>query len=191
MKTKATGMAFERELVSTVVDLGRELGMTHSDVARSAWPEIDSSVVRWRQIRNVSGTGRPQNLTLDDAFRLAGAVGQTLPSLCFMVQQKLNLGLSPQKGDQKKGRLSLPFSVHGLPFVKSLCYFLQVPGQYFLGCGHSFHAIMISRPVAANHRLRVHHFGHGPQRQGHISQLSNQFRSIHQAPHAGLFASIF
>jgi hypothetical protein len=97
MKTKATGMAFERELVATIVELGKELRLTHSDVARRAWPEIDSSVVRWRQIRNVSATGKPQSLTLDDAWRLARAVGQTLPSVCFMVQERLKLGMGPKQ----------------------------------------------------------------------------------------------
>ncbi|MFA7164228.1 MAG: hypothetical protein WC124_00065 [Desulfoplanes sp.] len=84
------GYNFERCLVHTVVEIAEKKFKNHSTFARYVWSG-PSAVTRWRQIRNISGK-RPQSLTIADAFDLANAVGQELPSLCFIVDQKIKGG---------------------------------------------------------------------------------------------------
>lgn len=75
---------FERHFIDMVVKIGTSKGMNHSAVSRAAFGDTDTSVVRWRQIRNVrKATGKAQNLTIDDAVRLSRALDEEFPSLCF------------------------------------------------------------------------------------------------------------
>ncbi|NJB68515.1 hypothetical protein GGQ74_002188 [Desulfobaculum xiamenense] len=75
-------LAFTQQFLEAVESARIALGRSHSDIARAAFPEHRDPVGAYRKIRN-SG----QNLRLQDAYRLAFAVQQDFPSLCWRAMQ--------------------------------------------------------------------------------------------------------
>lgn len=83
---------FEREFVHQVCRLADERGMNHTHLAKAAFGDKSSSVVKWRHTRNPRGqTGKPQAITLSEAVHLAEAVGVDFASLAFRAQEALKL----------------------------------------------------------------------------------------------------
>lgn len=80
---------FEREYIRLVTEQAKKRGLNHSQFARLAFGTDTSPEVKWRQIRNTSKTGKPQRLSLADACRLAEALDQYFPSLCFLAWESL------------------------------------------------------------------------------------------------------
>ncbi|GAB6177495.1 hypothetical protein JCM16814_23860 [Desulfobaculum senezii] len=75
-------ISFTHAFLDAIEDARKTQGRTHSDIARSAFPDLRDPVGAYRKIRN-SG----QSLRLPDAFRLAKAVHQDFPSLCWKAMQ--------------------------------------------------------------------------------------------------------
>ncbi len=61
--------AYERAFVARCVERAQTLGLSHSELARRAWPNHGDPGRRWRTIRN--GTAR---LTMDDAISLGNVL---------------------------------------------------------------------------------------------------------------------
>lgn len=70
--------AFANAFLALVERKAKDQGLTHSALARAAFPDAQDPVGRWRKIRN-----HGQNLTVVDAWRLARAVGEDLAELVF------------------------------------------------------------------------------------------------------------
>ena len=87
----ALPVRFEREYVKLICRLAVERGLNYSQFARLAFRHDTSPEVKWRQIRNVSKTGKPQRLSLADACSMADALGQYFPALCFQAWEMLRL----------------------------------------------------------------------------------------------------
>ncbi|SKA72679.1 hypothetical protein [Desulfobaculum bizertense] len=85
-----TGLDFERKFIEVITEMVILSGMNHTDFAKKTFGETDGSVVKWRRMRNAfSATGRPQRLTVGEAWRMAEVLGKTYPELCFTVEQRL------------------------------------------------------------------------------------------------------
>ena len=68
---KCSPEEFERMFVSKVASLiDASPGLDHSKFARYVWGDRPASVSKWRRIKNASKEGKPQNLTISDAFRM-------------------------------------------------------------------------------------------------------------------------
>ena len=82
---------FERCLVETVEEISDEMGMSHVELARKAFPGAADAGRKWRQVRGTKKK-KPQRLTIDDAASLARVIGRDLPELCFTVSERLKNG---------------------------------------------------------------------------------------------------
>jgi hypothetical protein len=74
---------FTRTFLSLIIARAEALGLSHSDLARAAFPDAADPVGRWRKVRN-----QGQHLTLDDAWLLARAVGEDMAGLCWKAGQE-------------------------------------------------------------------------------------------------------
>jgi hypothetical protein len=75
-ESAAAGLA--RAFVALVIARAEALGLSHSDLARAAFPDAGDPAGRWRKVRN-----QGQHLTMADAWRLAKAVGEDVAALCW------------------------------------------------------------------------------------------------------------
>ncbi len=75
---------FVQVYLETIEVLRQKQGLSHSDIARAAFPLQQDPVGTYRKVRN-SGRG----LKLTDACRLAQAVQQDFAALCWQVSQSL------------------------------------------------------------------------------------------------------
>ncbi|XPV77717.1 MAG: hypothetical protein ACNI27_07300 [Desulfovibrio sp.] len=76
-----------RLYVEVIADLAEEQGLNHSQLAKIAFGDSQSSIVRWRKIRSSSGASKPQSLTVEDSILLADALGMDFSSLAFRVSE--------------------------------------------------------------------------------------------------------
>lgn len=70
MDTTNDPAAFVAAFLAEIERLAKEQGLTHTALARAAFPGAGDPVGRWRKIRK-----ERQNLTLVDAWRLCRVVG--------------------------------------------------------------------------------------------------------------------
>lgn len=90
---KMDGQMFERRFVETVLDIARHKGMTQQEFARATWPMRSDATATSTIIalKRHNSRGKPQNLRVADAIRMAEVVGREYPSLCFEVWENLKL----------------------------------------------------------------------------------------------------
>lgn len=70
--------AFATAFLALVERKAKNQGLTHSALARAAFPDAQDPVGRWRKIRR-----QGQHLTVVDAWRLARVVGEDFADLAF------------------------------------------------------------------------------------------------------------
>lgn len=71
----------EREFVKIIIKKCKEQGLLKGEFAALVWPYASKTVsrVKWTTVRRKAGnTGKPQILTLPDAYRMAQAVNENL-----------------------------------------------------------------------------------------------------------------
>ena len=97
---------FERCFVRVVVEtIEQTKGMNHARFARQlqehfpgfSGPDPESSVVKWRRIRNGSKDGKKQGLSLCEAHAMALALKQDFPALAFTAQQLMRTTCKPSQ----------------------------------------------------------------------------------------------
>lgn len=82
---------FERAFVKKVAQIIEDSpGMDHSKFARMVWGESDASVSRWRRLKNASKGGKPQSLSLSDAFKITRCMQVDFASFCWDISKELN-----------------------------------------------------------------------------------------------------
>lgn len=89
---------FERCYVESIIDIAENLGWTHSELARRAFPEKKDYRRKWRDIRGTKSV-LPQKLTIADAATLARIVNKEVPEICFIVSERLKHGWTYQPPD--------------------------------------------------------------------------------------------
>ena len=84
---------FERSYVEYALELARKNGMNQSEFAKAIWPlKPDASAVTTIiALKGKNSRGKPQNLRVSDAIRMAEILGREFPSLCFEVWEKSKL----------------------------------------------------------------------------------------------------
>lgn len=84
---------FERSYVEYALELARKIGMNQSEFAKAIWPlKSDASAnTTIIALKNKNSRGKPQNLRISDAIRMAEILGREFPSLCFEVWEKSKL----------------------------------------------------------------------------------------------------
>lgn len=84
---------FERSYVEYALELARKNGMNQSEFAKAIWPlKSDASAVTTIiALKGKNSRGKPQNLRVSDAIRMAEILGREFPSLCFEVWEKSKL----------------------------------------------------------------------------------------------------
>lgn len=84
---------FERSYVEYALELARKIGMNQSEFAKAIWPlKSDASAnTTIIALKNKNSRGKPQNLRISDAIRMAEILGREFPSLCFEVWEKNKL----------------------------------------------------------------------------------------------------
>lgn len=75
---------FAKLFLDYVDQARRKLGMSHSDLARAAFPGHQDPVGCWRKIRNHN-----QHLKVVDGYRLAHAIYQDFASICWKISQSM------------------------------------------------------------------------------------------------------
>lgn len=95
---------FEREFVEYALALAKNSGMTQQEFAMHIWPSKTPAAANTTIIalKNVNSRGKPQNLRVSDAIRMAEAVGREYPSLCFEVWERLKMELVTPRPETKK-----------------------------------------------------------------------------------------
>lgn len=87
MKPSEIGYNLERDLVSIFKDMSSKLGMKHGAFAREVFGDSPSSETKWSRIRKKSQTGKPQALSIRDAYVLANYFGIDLGVLIGGIQK--------------------------------------------------------------------------------------------------------
>ncbi len=93
------GILFERAFVELVSEISLKKGIKAKPLAEKAWPNRKDAGTKWRKIRNGQP---PQELSVRDAYDLAGAMGISITDLCGAAQTKmLEMDFSTQNYDEK------------------------------------------------------------------------------------------
>lgn len=84
---------FERSYVEYALELARKNGMNQSEFAKAIWPlkSDGSAITTIIALKGKNSRGKPQNLRMSDAIRMAEILGREFPSLCFEVWEKSKL----------------------------------------------------------------------------------------------------
>lgn len=84
---------FERSYVEYALELARKNGMNQSEFAKAIWPLKPDASAKTTLIalKGKNSRGKPQNLRVSDAIRMAEILGREFPSLCFEVWEKSKL----------------------------------------------------------------------------------------------------
>ena len=85
---------FERCFVSFVSKLAVEKYGNHSSFARVVFPEAESPINVWRNVRN-GNRGKLRDITLKDACNMAQALEMDLETLCWKVHREIKEGWTP------------------------------------------------------------------------------------------------
>lgn len=90
---------FERRFVETVLKLAKDKGMTQQEFAKAIWPLMTdaSATTTIIALKRVNSRGKPQNLRVSDAIKMAEIVGREYPSLCFEVWENLKIEMQRTK----------------------------------------------------------------------------------------------
>jgi hypothetical protein len=95
----------ERAFVEVVVNRAEMRGYKKGEFAAKLWPWINPNVAatRWSAIRDKAAhTGKPQNVTVADAQRMADALGEELSYLMVMAKENARKQGNPgSKGGMK------------------------------------------------------------------------------------------
>ena len=92
---KYNAVAYERCFVNVVDEIIKEEWGSYSRFAKEVkdaseeWPDGEAAVNKLRRIRNASKHGKPQKLTLADAFAFSQLIGIEFPSLAFKVFERM------------------------------------------------------------------------------------------------------
>lgn len=84
---------FERRFVEYALDLAREKNMSQVDFAKAVWPlkSEASATTTIIALKRQNSRGKPQNLRVSDAIKMAEVVGKEFPSMSFEVWESLKL----------------------------------------------------------------------------------------------------
>lgn len=77
-------LLFTKLFLEYVDQARRRHGLSHSDIARAAFPEHSDPVGCWRKVRNHN-----QHLKVVDAYRLAHAIYQDYASIAWKISQSM------------------------------------------------------------------------------------------------------
>jgi len=92
-------LLFTTKFLEYVDQARRRHGLSHSDIARAAFPGHSDPVGCWRKIRNHN-----QHLKVVDAYRLAHAISQDYASIAWKISQTMegySLPVPPEDAGQK------------------------------------------------------------------------------------------
>lgn len=120
---------FERSYVEYALELARKNGMNQSEFAKALWPLKPDASAKTTLIalKGKNSRGKPQNLRVSDAIRMAEILGREFPSLCFEVWEKSKLkimaesvgagtpfkpNLNPPQGQKQDGIESIESTRH-------------------------------------------------------------------------------
>ena len=90
MKTDDFPQMIEREFVVLITRHAEDRGYGKGEFAAKMWPWMDSKVAatRWCSIRaKAAHTGKPQNVTIAEAQRMADALGEELSYLMAVAKE--------------------------------------------------------------------------------------------------------
>ena len=86
---------FERRFVEYALELANAQSMTQRDFASAVWPEKSEASANTTIIalKKQNSRGKPQNLRMSDAIRMAEVLGREFPSLCFEVWEQVKISV--------------------------------------------------------------------------------------------------
>lgn len=93
----------ERKFVEIITRKCKEQGLLKGEFAELVWPDTSKAVsrARWTSIRHkATHTGKPQSVTIRDAFRMARIVNENL----FTLLGAAVLEVEDEERKEKKGR---------------------------------------------------------------------------------------
>ncbi|WP_421901272.1 hypothetical protein [Maridesulfovibrio sp.] len=93
---------YERCMVSILNRTINEKGLTHSAVAREAWPYLKSPADHWRRARNARKNEAPRKMPLRDLVAMAQTLQLSFIQLCAEVELELKKGWDYHKDDTIK-----------------------------------------------------------------------------------------
>ena len=88
-KCDSYGYGLERAIVSKIIETYETQGMNHASFARLLYGENDTAPVKWRRIRRLAPTGKPQGFPLHEAATAARLLGLDFYSLVFKVEESM------------------------------------------------------------------------------------------------------
>jgi hypothetical protein len=105
MEPEDFAQQLERAFVELVSKRADARGYKKGEFAHILWPKLNENLAstRWTTIRcQASRTGKPQNVTLADAQRMADALGEDLGYLLAVAKEKVKDRLRLRKEGEKK-----------------------------------------------------------------------------------------
>lgn len=94
---------FERAFVDLVTVRAEQRGFRKGEFAAKMWPWMNPKIAatRWNAMRDKSAhTGKPQNITLADALRMADALGEDLGYLLSVTREGVRKTFQATKGKE-------------------------------------------------------------------------------------------
>lgn len=91
---------FERAFVALVNERAEDRGYKKGEFAAKLWPWMNPKIAatRWNAIREKAvHTGKPQNVTIADALRMADALGEDVGYLMVIAKENLKRQLAGTK----------------------------------------------------------------------------------------------
>jgi len=91
---------FERAFVALVTERSEDRGYKKGEFAAKLWPWMNPKIAatRWNAIREKAvHTGKPQNVTIADALRMADALGEDVGYLMVIAKENLKKQMAGSK----------------------------------------------------------------------------------------------
>jgi hypothetical protein len=107
---------FERLFVLKIVGIIEgSSGLNHSRFAKYVWGDNEASVKKWQRIRRQSKGGKPQHLTIAEAFRMVQFLRTDFPSFSWDVAKEAEdlEKKQPDSNRQLPQQASLPTKASG------------------------------------------------------------------------------
>ena len=104
MKPDDFPQRIEREFVALIVRHAEERGYAKGEFAAKMWPWMNPKVAatRWCTIRERSAhTGKPQNVSIAEAQRMADALGEELSYLMAVAKENAKKAVRAAQDDNK------------------------------------------------------------------------------------------
>lgn len=114
MKKEISATDFERKFVEKITKIiDTSPGLNHSKFAKAIWGDNDASVAKWRRIRNKSKAGKPQNLTIAEAFLMMDFLSTNLASFSWDVSKEIEFERKNNSNPSLPQPTTMPFGKTG------------------------------------------------------------------------------